>query len=60
MANAGRPRKLTDAQALEIRTWDKLRNALPTPREIRRAYGISSAQLSLICRGMIYKVPRDG
>lgn len=51
----GRPRKLTDSQVAEIREWYAARLKLPKPKDILRAYGISTGTLSQICRGFQYK-----
>lgn len=58
MSNPGRPRKLDDAAIAEIRSWHAARMALATPGEMRRRFNISASNLSLITRGLIYKVQR--
>ena len=58
--NAGRPRKLDDTAVREIRAWHQARMALATPGEIRKRFNISGSNLSLITRGLIYKVTANG
>lgn len=57
---SGRPRQVSDAGILEIRTWHQARSALATPKEMCKRHRISSGTLSTICRGYIYKVPARG
>lgn len=51
----GRPRKVPAEGVAEIRHWHAARLTLQRPCDIRRKFNISSASLSAICRGVVYK-----
>ena len=53
-----RPRKLSDEQVAEIRSWHGARSILPTAGQMRKRYRISSSLMSEICRGIAYKRKR--
>jgi hypothetical protein len=54
----GRPRKVSDSGAAEIRAWYAAKRRLPTSRQMRDRFGICSNTLSKIGRGLIHKVRR--
>lgn len=51
----GWPRKLTDAQAQEIREWYALRTATPSGAEIARKHGVDTSTVYKIGQGLTYK-----
>lgn len=55
---SGWPRKLTDAQAEEIREWYALRNSIPCGAEIAKKYGVADSLVYQIGRGLAYKTQR--
>lgn len=53
----GRPRKLTDAQAADVREWYRQWLAIPKPIDKARQYGVNPTTLHAIATGLAYKTP---
>jgi hypothetical protein len=53
------PRKLTEAQAEEIRAVVAARKALPTHAQLAKQFGVSKRVIDDIACGKAYKSPRE-
>jgi len=53
------PRKLTDAQVVQIRASITARKALPTHAQLAEQFGVSKRVIDDIACGKAYKSPRE-